>query len=132
MGFKGLQSLLSCRLVMSFELSEQKPLLHYSEDEERAHFVDLDKVSVSMPRKKKTSNKRRKAGKTTKGVRFQKGRLALRIRGYKGVQRIAPAQLVRFIALNKLKVAAKRVLQHSIGKKTLYKRKKSKKRKNRK
>jgi hypothetical protein len=110
---------------MSFDLSDQKPLLHYSEDEERAHFFDSDNINVPMPRKTRIG-KKKKSRKVT-GVRIQKGRLALRVKGYKGVQRIAPAQLVRFIALSKLKVAAKKVLQHSGGKKKLRKKRKVKK-----
>lgn len=117
---------------MTFNFSERKPLLHYSENEERAHFFDTDSIDLSMPRRKRSGKtkkrKGRSAGKGLKGVKFSKGRLALRIGGYSGVQRLAASQLVRFIPLSKLKQAARKVLQRTGGKKT-KKRRKGRKRK---
>jgi hypothetical protein len=70
-------------------------------------------------------------GKGLKGIKFSKGRLALRLAGYSGVQRLAPSQLVRFIPLSKLKQAARKVLSRTGGKK-IKKRKSRKGRKGRK
>ena len=131
---------LSCRRDMTYNFSEKKPLLHYSENEERASFFDTEELaegrrqrqqqrSPSMPRKKK-SGSTKKVGKrrfqSLKGVKFSKGRLALHLKGYKGVQKLAPAQLVRYIPLTKLKQAARKVLS-KFGEKKVRKRKGKKK-----
>jgi hypothetical protein len=117
---------------MTYNFTERKPLLHYSEEEERATVFDSDLPDSPMPRRKKSNrqrkHKRRHLGKGLKGVKFSKGRLALRVGGFSGVQRLAPSQLIRFIPLAKLKQAARKVLQKSKGK-TIKKRRKSKKRK---
>ena len=115
---------------MTYNLSERKPLLHYSEEEERANFFDTDNLDSSMPRKKRSGKTRKAKGRSVakgfKGIKFSKGRLSLRIGGYSGIQRLAPSQLVRFIPLSKLKQAARKVLQKSGGKKTRRRRKKGK------
>ena len=46
-------------------------------------------------------------------VRLTKGRLSLRVAGFQGTHRLAPSALVRYIPLNKLKLAAKKVLRAS-------------------
>lgn len=106
---------------MTYNFSEQKPLLHYSEEAERASFFDTEELDPSMPRRKKSGTKkrgkRRLVGKGLKGIKFSKGRLALRLAGYSGVQKLAPSQLVRFIPLSKLKQAARKVLTKTGGKK---------------
>jgi hypothetical protein len=43
-------------------------------------------------------------------VRLIKGKVALRIKGYPGLTKLGASQLVRFVPLNKLKIAAKRAL----------------------
>lgn len=43
-------------------------------------------------------------------VRLVNGKVALRIKGFPGVQRVGASQLVRFVPLNKLRLAAKRAL----------------------
>lgn len=71
------------------------------------------KRSQSRSSKKNRSSSRRGGRKTktrvTK-VRIINGKVSLRIKGYPGVQRLGASQLVRFVPLNKLKVAAKRAL----------------------
>lgn len=71
------------------------------------------KRSKSRSSKKSRSSTRRGGRKTktrvTK-VKLINGKVALRIKGYPGIQRLGASQLVRFVPLNKLKVAAKRVL----------------------
>lgn len=112
---------MSCRRDMTYNFSERKPLLHYSDQEERANFFDTEELDSSMPRRKRSGKqkkgKRQSTGKGLKGVKFSKGRLALRIGGYSGVQRLAPSQLVRYIPLAKLKQAARKVLAKTGGKK---------------
>jgi len=55
---------------------------------------------------------RRKRSRVSK-IRVIKGRVALRISGRPGVQHIGAGQLVRFVPLNKLRAAARRVLNQS-------------------
>ncbi len=118
---------------MTYNFTERKPLLHYSEEEERATVFDSELPNLSMSRRKKASklrkHKQRHLGKGLKGIKFSKGRLAIRLGGFAGVQRVAPSQLIRFIPLTRLKQAARKVLQKSKGK-TIRKRKRNKKRKN--
>ncbi len=112
---------------MTYNFSGKKSLLHYSENEERANFFDTEDFDSSMPRRSKLGKQKKgKRRSALKGVKFSKGRLALRIKGYSGVQRLAPSQLVRYIPLVNLKQAARKVLGHAGGKRT--KRRKSKKR----
>jgi hypothetical protein len=118
---------------MNYAESSEEPLLRYSEDCERASFIDDDDKdnSDSMPRKKSARKGRKKARKTrsrkvkqAKGVRFVKGRVALRVAGL-GLQRLGASELVRYISLSKLKTAAKKFLQ---SKGVVKKRRKSRKR----
>jgi hypothetical protein len=115
-----------------------QPLAKYSEDLERASFFDEenndkdnddndDNQENSMPRK---SGKGKKV-KSARGVKFSSGRILLRIPGY-GLQRLAPADLVRFIPTLRLKAAAKKVLRLRGISRTRPKRKGSKKGKSRK
>jgi len=66
------------------------------------------KRSKSKSRRPSSQGKRTKS-RVTK-VRLVKGKVALRIRGYPGVTRLGASQLVKFVPLNKLKIAAKRAL----------------------
>ena len=114
-----------------------QPLAKYSEDLERASFFDEenndkdndndnnDNQENSMPRK---SGKGKKVKSGARGVKFSSGRILLRIPGY-GLQRLAPADLVRFIPTPRLKAAAKKVLRLRGISRTRPKRKGSKSRK---
>jgi len=62
-----------------------------------------------MPR---AHRKRAKRVKRTK-VRLVKGRLSLKVAGYPGVHRFGASQLIQFVPLNKIKVAAKKILSQS-------------------
>jgi hypothetical protein len=103
---------------MNYGESSEEPLLRYSEDCERASFIDDEEDEEdSMPRKRGARKGRKKARKSksrkvkqAKGVRFVKGRVALRVAGL-GVQRLGASELVRYIPLSKLKTAAKKFLQ---------------------
>jgi hypothetical protein len=112
---------------MVFGFALDQPLLKYSENEERASFIQ-EEEEPSMSRRKGQKRKRssKKTLKGTKGLRFSKGRLALKLSGF-GVQKLGASELVKFIPLSKLKQAAKKVLRGKGTKKT--KRKRSKKRK---
>jgi hypothetical protein len=102
-----------------------QPLVKYSQDLERASFFD-DVPDSSMPRSKKSKRKGTASPKAVKGVRFIKGRIALRLSGY-GVQKLAAVDLVRFIPLSKLKQAAKKVLKSKGIRRTKKSKRKSKK-----
>ena len=91
-----------------------KPLFNFSASDGRATLLASD--SDLMPRRKtiKRGPKRRtRKGTKTRGLRFVKGRVAFRVPGFTGVQKLAASQLVRFVPLSKLKTAAKRVLATS-------------------
>ena len=115
---------------MVFGFSSDQPLLKFSENEERASFIEPQE-DTSMSRKKpRKGGKRKKGGKKTfkgtKGLKFSKGRLALHLSGF-GLQKLGASELVKFIPLSKLKEAAKKVLKGKGAKQ--IKRRKSKKRK---
>jgi hypothetical protein len=115
---------------MVYGLNSDQPLLKFSENEERASFIEEEKDTSMSRKKNRKGGKRRKVGKRalkgTKGLKFSKGRLALRLSGF-GLQKLGASELVKFIPLSKLKQAAKKVLR---GKGTKeIKRRKQKKRK---
>jgi hypothetical protein len=119
---------------MSYGLSERKPLLNFSDTLERATLVDLDSDSESMPpkrRSRKRKGAKRGPRKGLKGVRVTKGKISLKIRGYSGIQKLGASELIHYIPLSKLKVAAKKVLRRSGAKKTKKRRKGKGKRKGR-
>jgi hypothetical protein len=116
--------------------AKKRPLVCYSDNcDQRAVLVSAA-TGKSMPaaartgrRRRGASTRRRKGGagkrRATRGaatrrrigrtgrrskVRIVKGKIALRVAGFPGFQRIGASQLVRFVPLAKLRVAAKRVL----------------------
>jgi hypothetical protein len=120
---------------LSLGQTTKKPLLPFLPNNDRAFIVSESTPpsssslvsSSSMPKRKggrTASTRKGKRGKAT--VRLVKGRLAIRVAGFPGFQRLAPSQLVRYIPLGKLKQAAKRVLGASgIRKRTIRRKKKS-------
>lgn len=107
----------------------QQTIVPYSKSENRANLMSYSGQGGTTKRRKRSQSKsgqkrrpsstkrrpqRRRRHKTrvTK-VRLVKGKVSLRIQGYPGTQKIGATQLVRFIPLNKLKIAAKRVLGSS-------------------
>jgi len=62
-----------------------------------------------MPR---AHRKRAKRVKRTK-IRLVKGHLSLKVAGYPGLHRFGASQLIQFVPLNKIKVAAKKILSQS-------------------
>jgi hypothetical protein len=114
---------------------DRKLLLNFSRNQERATLVDNDfDLSMSSKKSKKGRKKSRKGSrryrglKFAKGVRVSKGKVSLRIAGYSGLQKLGASELIRFVPLNKLKSAAKKILKRS-GKKTTRKRRKGRKKK---
>lgn len=102
---------------------DAKPLLNYSDSQERASLVDSEFDSKdSMPRKYKRKSSR-KIKRGLKGVRVTKGRISLKVSGYKGFQKLGASELIHYIPLSKLKAAAKKVLKRSGAKKTKKRRK---------
>jgi hypothetical protein len=114
------------------------PLLSYSDSQDRATIVrESFADSTSMPSVKRKRSKRagrpRTASKKgrkhrvkgTKGVRVTKGRVSIRLPGH-GVTKLAASQLVRYVPLNKLKSAAKKVLR-SLGRVVRHRKKKGRK-----
>jgi len=95
------------RPLVSFERSAE------GEGRKRASLEETSAPRrVSMPpltRSRATSSKRKKTA--SKKIRLVKGRIRLRVSGYDGVQSISPAQLVRFIPVSQIRVAAKKVLR---------------------
>ena len=105
-----------------------KPLLHYSEDLERASLIDDSEISMP-PRRRRSGRKRKTVRKGKKrGVRVTKGKINLKVAGY-GNHHFSASQLVPFIPLSKLRVAAKRVLSKSGVRKTRKGRRRRKSRK---
>jgi len=78
--------------------------------DEEEEFSDFSESSMPARRKRGAGGGRR--GKVKGGHRLKAGRINLRIPGF-GLQKLGASQLVRFIPLSKLKVAAKKVLKAS-------------------
>lgn len=121
------QSCLICQPDMNYISTSnksncQQPIVPYSSSESRANLMSFSGPPTTRRKRSKSkssrssssSNPRRRKGQRTRTrvtkVRLVKGKVALRIRGYPGVQRLGASQLVRFVPLNKLKAAAKRAL----------------------
>ena len=122
----------------------KKPLVSFF-TRERAG-IDLPSGGVadfpveSMPKQKRGGRRatrsrsaagrkiRRRRVKTSNKVRVVAGRVRLRVKGYEGLQTLAPSSLIRFIAATKLRIAARKVLRSS-GVQPKRRRRASKKRK---
>ena len=91
---------------MSNVFFEKKPLLIFSETDERASLIDTDNNSMPSRRRRVGGAKRRKVG-------VSKGRIKLRVAGFRGVQSLSPSALVTKIPIAVLKRAAKRVLKNN-------------------
>ena len=118
---------------MSYE--DRKLLLNFSKNQERASLIENDFDLSMSPRKTRKGRKKSRKGtkrykglKPAKGVRVSKGKVSLRIAGFSGLQKLGASELIRFVPLNRLKSAAKKILKSS-GKKTIRKRRKGRKKK---
>jgi len=65
-----------------------------------------------MPRARQQRRRKAKTVKRAK-VRVVKGHLTLKVAGYPGLHRFGASQLIQFVPLNKIKVAAKKILVQS-------------------
>jgi hypothetical protein len=99
----------------------RKPLLRF-ENSERAQLI-----SSSMPASGKRRKRSGKTSSTSKKPRVVKGKVTLRVAGYSGVQKLSPSALIPYLPANKLKQAAKRALGASGKKKSVRRKRKSKK-----
>jgi hypothetical protein len=106
---------------MSYGSEERKPLLNFSDTLERATLIDTDfelEESMGSSKKKKspTGSGKKKAPKkapkkkSTK-VKVTKGKVGLRVAGYKGLQKFSASELVKHIPISKLKAAGKVLLK---------------------
>ena len=88
----------------------QRPFVEFSPHQDRASLMSVGgRHSQTRSRSTKRKGRRRKSRGVSK-IRIVKGKVALRIGGFPGVQRVGASQLVRFVPLNKLRSAAKKVL----------------------
>lgn len=112
-----------------------QPLVDFSTHQDRAGLADPPTSAPSsrsfyrQPRSSKaaktaaSASPRRRRRKTTRVIR---GRVAIRVPGFKTVQHLGASQLVKFIPVNKLRTAARRVLGKRSGGKTRYSRRRRK------
>jgi hypothetical protein len=121
---------------MSFGPSQSGLLLNYSATQQRAQILDSDDEENndnfeseveenSMPKKrrsKRLTNKKARTGvrrRRTGGgarrtkIRVTKGRVAVRVAGFSGIQHLGASQLITHIPLSKIRAAAKKVLNKS-------------------
>jgi len=88
----------------------QRPFVEFSPHQDRASLMSVGgRHSQTRSRSAKRKGRRRKSSRVSK-IRIVKGKVALRVGGFPGVQRVGASQLVRFVPLNKLRSAAKKVL----------------------
>ena len=100
---------------MNYSSQQRKPPLVRYSAQNRAVLL-----SSSMPRARRaraTSRPgRRRSVATARKVRIVKGRVVLnKVSGHPGTHRFGAGQLIRFVPLNKVKLAAKRILGSSSG-----------------
>jgi len=112
-------------------MTSNVPLLCYSTNS-RAQIVSNPTTKKQMTFKKKSKGRVGKRRSHKSKVHISKGQVAIKVTGYKGLQRLAASQLIRFVPLNKIKLAAKKVLKISkkLPKRRLHKRKRLGKKKN--
>ena len=100
---------------MNYSSQQRKPPLVRYSAQNRAVLL-----SSSMPRARRaraTSRPgRRRSVATARKVRIVKGRVVLnKVSGHPGTHRFGAGQLIRFVPLNKVKLAAKQILGSSSG-----------------
>jgi hypothetical protein len=97
----------------------KKPFVSFSTNEDRANLMTFGGLQSTRRRKRSKSQGRKRRRTASRGrrprtrvtkVRIVNGRVALKVAGYPGYQRVGASQLVRFVPLNKLRIAAKRAL----------------------
>ena len=103
----------------------RRPLVKFDTGD-HAQLVTGPSMSVVTRRrgKSRAKGKKKSTRKTSSKARVIKGRLNLRVAGYKGVQKLAPSSVIPFIPITKLRAAAKKVLGKTKRKKRVSRRKK--------
>jgi hypothetical protein len=101
------------RRGMNYTSQQRKPPLVRYSTQNRA--VLLSSAANSMPRARRARATSRPGQKrsvaTVRRVRIVKGRVVLnKVSGHPGTHRFGAGQLIRFVPLNKIKLAAKRIL----------------------
>jgi hypothetical protein len=97
-----------CGEVMNFN-TQRKLLVQYSNLSRATLLPSTFTPSRSMPRAQRKKTKMVKRAK----VRVVKGHLTLKVAGYPGLHRFGASQLIQFVPLNKIRVAAKKILVQS-------------------
>ncbi len=92
---------------MNFNTRTRKLLVQYSNPSRATLLPSTFAPSSSMPRARQQRRRRAKTVKRAK-VRVVKGHLTLKVAGYPGLHRFGASQLIQFVPLNKIKVAAKK------------------------
>lgn len=104
----------------------KRPFVEFSSNEDRAALMTAAGGGGGLPprrrkrskgpgRKKRSPRRRRTRSRVTK-VRVVNGQVALRIGGRSGVQRLRASQVVRFVPLKNLRLAAQRLIGGGISK----------------
>ena len=109
---------------MNYSSQQRKPPLVRYSTQNRA--ILLSSSVNSMPKARRTRaasarrrprRKRSQVATSRRGggnkVRIVKGRVVVKVGGYPGTHRFGAGQLIRFVPLNKIKLAAKRILGSS-------------------
>lgn len=106
-------------------MSTRKPLVKFETDGQ------AKLVSSSMPGKRKRTGRQSKKSRSsgTTKPRVIKGRVNVRVAGYKGVQKVPPSQLIPFLPSAKVRQAAKKALLASGNKQRIKRRKTNRKKK---
>jgi len=93
--------------------SQRKPLLVQYSNQNRAILLSPESMhktrSASRPRRRRAATTKRGGNK----VRIVRGQAVLKVSGYPGTHHIGTSQLICFVLLNKVKLAAKRILASS-------------------
>ena len=98
------------RTNTSLTNTPKRPFVEFSPHLDRANLMSSGIAATGRKRSRSTARKGRKRRSRVTKVRVVKGKVALRVGGFPGVQHVGASQLVRFVPLNKLRTAAKRVL----------------------
>jgi GH24 family phage-related lysozyme (muramidase) len=98
---------------------------------ERATIVpSMSKTSGRKRSKRRGKRSKSSTGRKGKSIRVVKGRVALRVPGYQGVQKFSPSHLIQHVNKRNLRLAAKSVLNRTkSGKKSRRRKRRSQKRK---
>ncbi len=103
---------------MNYSSQQRKPPLVRYSTQNRAVLLS---ASNSMPKTRRARaalrpRRKRSAATAKRGgnkVRIVKGRVVVKVGGFPGTHRFGAGQLIRFVPLNKIKLAAKRILGSS-------------------